>query len=240
MNSHLGLSDLNFGKMVRQALDKAPDAAVHEHSVPDVYVGQLQDLPLMLPASDLGRWWAADTETARSARPAAKCMVIVLESPHVDEYDATHCYTPWPANGTTGENIQSRVLELAELLSVPLEVGLILFNAIPYQCSQGNSGSAKEWKARRDKIFSHAWKQDATRSFFRARLKGWVLPGDIVVNCCTAGLKCKPPLRDLVETEIVSLLGDTVKRVRMHHPSSWIKRKPLSECLILAEASSKN
>lgn len=234
MSSHLGLADLNFGEMVRQALGKAPDAAVHEIRAPDVYVGQLRELPLMLPTSDLGRWLTADTATARSGRPLAKCMVMVLESPHVDEYDPAHCYTPWPANGMTGENIQGRVLELAELLSVPLDIGLILFNAIPYQCSQGDSGSAKEWKVRRDRIFAHAWKQEATRSLFRARLNHWVSPGDVVVNCCTAGLKCKPKLRDLVEKEIVDLLGSTVTRFRMHHPSSWIKSKPLSKCLIPA------
>jgi len=234
MSSSLVSANLKFGEMVRKALGKAPDAEVHETGVPDVYVGRLQGLPLMLPASDLGRWLIADSATARITRPAAKCLVMVLESPHVDEYDPTHCYTPWPANGVTGENIQSRALELAELLSVPLDIGLILFNAIPYQCSQGNSRPAKEWKVRRDRIFAHAWEQDATKSLFRARLNHWVAPGDVVVNCCTAGLSCKPKLRDLVETEIVGSLGNTVTRFRMHHPASWIKGKPLSKCLVNA------
>lgn len=223
-------ADLKFGEMVRQALGKPPAALVHEIRTPDVYVGRLQDLPLMLPANVLGRWQSADTPLARVGRPADRCLVMVLESPHVDEYDPTHCYTPWPANGSTGSNIQSRALELAKLFGVPQETGLVLINAIPYQCSQGKAG--KDWRLRRDQVFEHAWRQEATRALFRARLKHWVRPRDVLVNACTKGPSCKPALRDLVEAGMTGLFDDTVRRFRLHHPSSWRDAKPLASCLI--------
>ena len=232
MNFNLGWdSELNFGEMVRRALKTAETVAVHEIRCPDVYVGRLRDLPLQLPTDHLGRWQFSDTALARGTRPDFRCIVLVLESPHVDEFDPTHCYTPWPANGSTGDSIMRRALQMSEILNVPLDTGLVLLNAIPYQCSQASADKESEWKERRDLVFSHSWAQDSTKALFRARLRHWVKPGDVVVNACTAGLQCEPKLRDLVEAEMTGLFDATVTRVRMHHPAGW-RRKHLAEHLL--------
>ena len=212
---------LSFGDMVRQALGKAPADHVCEIRCPDVYVGRLADLPPQSKPDLLGRWQTADSDTARRGRPAGRCVVMVLESPHVDEFDPTHCYTPWPANGKTGYRLQSRALQLADLLGVPPDTGLVLLNAIPYQCSQVVSVSDRAWKERRDRVFVHVWAQEETRALFRARLIHWVQAGDVLVNACTAGLSRGPKLRDLVETEMADLFKGAVTRSRMHHPSGW-------------------
>lgn len=214
-------SHLNFGEMSRRALRKAEPGEVHEIRCPDVYVGRLCDLPPLLRTDHLGRWQFSDSADARHTRPDCRCVVMVLESPHVDEFDPTHCYTPWPANGLTGAAIQRNALQMSEVLKVPRDTGLVLFNAIPYQCSQVRIGKKSEWKERRDLIFSHCWAQDATKALFRARLRHWVKPGDVVVNACTAGLQSKPKLRDLVEAEMTGLFGAAVIRFRMHHPAGW-------------------
>ena len=232
MSNDLGWdSDLTFGEMVRCALKKPATAVVHEIRCPDVYVGRLRDLPLQPPTDHLGRWQFSDSAKARGARPDFECVVMVLESPHVDEFDPTHCYTPWPANGSTGGALQRKAVQMSEILNVPLDTGLVLFNAIPYQCSQGSAGKKSEWKERRDLVFSHSWAQDSTKALFRARLRHWVRPGDVVVNACTAGLQSEPKLRDLVEAEMTGFFGSTVTRFRMHHPAGW-RRKNLADHLL--------
>lgn len=216
---------------MRRVSKKAATAAVHEIRCPDVYVGRLRDLPLQLPTDHLGRWQFSDSAAARGTRPDFRCVVMVLESPHVDEFDPTHCYTPWPANGSTGGAIQRKALQMSEILNVPLDTGLVLLNAIPYQCAQGSAGQKTEWKERRDVVSTHSWAQDSTKALFRARLRHWVKPGDVVVNACTAGLQSEPKLPDLVEAEMSGLFGTTVTRFRMHHPAGW-HRKHLADHLL--------
>jgi len=215
-------SELDFEEMVRCALGREATAGIHSLRCPDVYVGRLRDLPYQPPSNHLGCWQLADSATARHGRPDFPCLVLVLESPHVDEFDPTHCYTPWPANGPTGRSIGRYASRLSALLDVPLDTGLVLLNAIPYQCSQGNGGGGSEWQQRRDAVFSYSWEQASTKALFRARLRHWVRSGDIVVNACTKGLpRTKARLRDLVEAEMTKALDTTVTRFRMHHPAGW-------------------
>jgi hypothetical protein len=173
---------------------------------PDVYVGTIDKLSTeSAEGCGILRFAAGERSTTR---PDAPCLLLVMESPHVDEFDASKGdYVPWPANGKTGQAIQKRTPKLAVDLGLPSEAGLILLNAIPFQCSLGSqdtpaSGSkpSVNWRKRRDEVFRQVWNSGG-RELFLDRLRSWHCRGDTLVNACTRGRSGKP-LRDLVEEAI--------------------------------------
>lgn len=147
-------------------------------------------------------------------RTDVPCIVLVLESPHIDEYGLKQPYTPWPANGATGRHIRKR----AGLLVPPgwnsNETQLHLINAIPYQCSLGQAT-----RLYRSKVFREAWDSGA-RAYFQGRLKQIYHQGVLVVNACTVG-KPGPSLRALVEVAIEEVLPHAL-RSRREHPFRWM------------------
>ena len=136
-------------------------------------------------------------------------LILVLESPHVNEYriDIPGA-TPAPAKGRTGLNIRKQLGSLLQFvqpsLCKPLEV--LLVNAVPYQCSRGQPLTCYRNKANRDRIFRYFFgtQSEAAGKEFRSRMSGYVKDGDIVINCCTAGVT-KEPLRDLVTISLVKM-----------------------------------
>lgn len=148
---------------------------------------------------------------AASERPAQPCIVMVLESPHVDEFIGA----PGPAKGFTGDMIRNHLPEALHGLNHD-GFGLILINAIQHQCSLGTDTSLH-----RDVIFRAVWAEGG-RENFCSRLLSVVRPGDILMNCCTKGndFETNDPLRSLVEASIRDTLPSTVS-VRRMHPASW-------------------
>lgn len=142
------------------------------------------------------------------------CIVLVLESPHIDEYGTKQPYTPWPANGATGRHIRKRAGLLVPLGWNSFESQLHLINAIPYQCSLGQAT-----RLYRSKVFREAWASGA-REYFQERLQQIYRKGDLVVNACTVG-KPGSSLRALVEAAIEELLPDAL-RSRREHPFRWM------------------
>lgn len=122
---------------------------------------------------------------------AENILILILESPHTDEFDENG--NPiGPANGTTGYNIREHILDI--LGNGYKSYHLILMNAIPFQCSLGFSLSKKEKenKKRRDEVFSAVWDNDAIgKEFFEGRLKKLLDElqnkgkNVVVVNACT-------------------------------------------------------
>ena len=98
----------------------------------------------------------------------------------------------------------------------PEDFGLILVNAVQYQCSLGVSTERY-----RDAIFRAAWDAGG-RLNFGERIKQLVRTGDVVVNCCTKGndFAINTPLRSLVETEVRRVLPG-IRSIRRMHPASW-------------------
>ena len=136
-------------------------------------------------------------------------LILVLESPHVDEYRKDlRGPTPAPAKGRTGLSIRRQLGSLLEFvrprLCEPLE--LLLVNAVQYQCSRGQLLTCYRSKVNRDRIFRHFFgtQPKATGKEFRSRMSGYVKEGDVVINCCTAGVT-KKPLRDLVTISLVKM-----------------------------------
>ena len=173
-----------------------------KRACPDQYVGTLADIigqpvfPFRRPVSQ---------------RPETPCLILVLESPHIDEFvDA-----PGPAKGFTGEMIRKYLPDAFEPKG-RTGYGLILLNAIQYQCSLGSNTVVY-----RDRIFRAVWAQGGKEKF-QARLQAVYMPGDQVMNCCTKGndFEINPPLRALVEVAIqqVNPQLQTIKRM---HPAAW-------------------
>ena len=173
----------------------------------DRFVGHISELASL-------RDWAFVAEQPPMRRTDVPCIVLVLESPHIDEYGTKQPYTPWPANGATGRHIRKR----AGLLVPPCwnknETQLYLINAIPYQCSLGQAT-----RLYRSKVFREAWDSGA-RAYFQERLKLIYRQGDLVVNACTVG-KPGPSLRALVEAAIEEVLPNSL-RSRREHPFRWM------------------
>lgn len=185
----------------------SPLSSFDRRECPDRFVGRILELAAL-------RDWTSMAKQPPMRRTDVPCIVLVLESPHIDEYGTKQPYTPWPANGATGRHIRKR----AGLLVPPdwnsFESQLHLINAIPYQCSLGQAT-----RLYRSKVFREAWASGA-REYFQERLQQIYCKGDLVVNACTVG-KPGSSLRALVEAAIEELLPDAL-RSRREHPFRWM------------------
>jgi len=170
---------------------------------PDQYVGRLSevlnhlDFPFRVAASE---------------RPDSPCLIMVMESPHRDEFIGI----PGPAKGKTGELIRQHLgvaIDCTELQ----DMGLILMNPIQHQCSLGERDTALY----RDKIFRAIW-ANGGREEFTVRLLATFKPGDTLMNCCTLSSSGATgmPLRHLVESAIRAALPE-VDSIKRTHPASW-------------------
>jgi len=169
---------------------------------PDQYLGTLLEI--------IGQVKFPIREVA-DRRIKSPCLIIVLESPHVDEF----IDEPGPAKGFTGEMLR-RYLPDAVGHQVPTGMGLVLLNAIQYQCSLGSNTAVY-----RDRIFRAAWRQGGKENFLD-RFQTIVMPDDIVMNCCTKGndFEINIPLRSLVEFSIRQTMPQ-IQTIRRMHPASW-------------------
>lgn len=140
-------------------------------------------------------------------------VILVLESPHTDEY----VDTIGPAKGKTGQNIRTFLDEACNLRHC-LQDGLyplILVNAIQYQCSLGCPT-----KFFRDRVFAEVWAQGG-KSDFQSRINAVYREGDLIVNACTAG-KRKTPNWKLVKDALEEM---SLVHAKVEHPANWERRR---------------
>lgn len=109
-------------------------------------------------------------------------IVIILESPHKDEYSKQ---ITAPAMGTTGENINKYLLDiLNKKIGNPQgdkkEYDVILMNAIQYQISLGI-----DTEYFRDRVWLTLWNKGVARDEFIRKLEDY--KPDIIFNFCTNG-----------------------------------------------------
>ena len=109
-------------------------------------------------------------------------IVIILESPHKDEYSKQ---ITAPAMGTTGENINKYLLDiLNKKIGNPQgdkkEYDVILMNAIQYQTSLGI-----DTEYFRDRVWLTLWNKGVARDEFIRKLEDY--KPDIIFNFCTNG-----------------------------------------------------
>lgn len=194
---------------------------------PDQYVADLGEYPLSF-----------SRRPADEAPKELSPVVLILESPHFEEYrDRDH---PVPAAGETGEGIRDYLQMALELLRGAnlRRRPLILANAIRYQCSLGGcSTSGIATRFHRDSVFVRMWNlpPHTARANFRARLRQYVGAhqplsqvhpnGYVVINACTSGdkhSKLQRQLRMMVEDAVRDELGHG-SHIRVEHPCSWAR-----------------
>ncbi|WP_264403249.1 hypothetical protein [Vibrio owensii] len=113
-------------------------------------------------------------------------LVLVMESPHKDEFDSNNQFLG-PAIGTTGDNIEEYIGNVINnIVDLGIEMHgqyeLVLMNAVTFQCSLGFSTEYF-----RDLTFVGIW-FDGGRDDFKNRIQKLNLKSDdIVINCCTKG-----------------------------------------------------
>ena len=147
--------------------------------------------------------------------PLNNYLILLLESPHIDEYDSNqNAYGP--AQGKTGCNICYYLEDCLNNLRSPivLNIGiryrLVLMNAIQFQCSLGFSPINP---TTRDSIWLWLMTQNNYNDIDR-RLNCFLSLNTncVVVNCCTK--KLKPNLN-------VKVASITTNYYYGHHPSCW-------------------
>jgi hypothetical protein len=158
-------------------------------------------------------------------------LILVLESPHTDEFDKNGDPIG-PANGPTGMNIRKYICDIFG--NGDQGYYLVLMNAIPFQCSLGVGTEHF-----RDAVFNAAWNNGAIgKNFFEDRLKKLLKKlqnkNVVIVNACTKGYNVakdsnqRPFLWHLVQNSIETLTLDeekTIRYFRINHPSSWARNK---------------
>lgn len=129
-------------------------------------------------------------------------MVVILESPHIDEYQANgqHNNTA-PAWGRTGyrfntwfkqalqNNLTNIQTKAGNLLNNNQIFDVYIVNAIQYQCSRGLSLKKYKNKKRRDKSFNYLWTRRGYNVDLCDRLN--IIKPEIVINACTINLTRK-------------------------------------------------
>lgn len=126
----------------------------------------------------------------KSLKETYKTIVIILESPHKDEYDNAKCkIAPAPALGITGCNLDKGFVDILKDFMEEnkgiIKDGtyqVILMNAIQFQCSLGLEPIVEKIK---DEIFLSLWASDNIVENFKQRLEKY--RPDIIINCCTNG-----------------------------------------------------
>ena len=197
---------MDFNSIVANALGSGvlpPESRICN----DQYVGRLDELsnyPNDFPV-----------RSAVESRPEGlKCLIMVLESPHVEEYEGPN--SPCPANGATGRNIRKHILRVKGLADFS-EYGLIILNAVQYQCSMGVNPPG----TKKDKVFYEAWENGGGKADFTERLEYAYKDEDQVVVCCTKGKLQGIELRRLVASGLTRCRSSFLGRT---HPSSWERR----------------
>lgn len=148
-------------------------------------------------------------------QPGEKVLILIMESPHIREYDRSFGRDPAPAQGPTGRNIRKYLPEI--LAKIPYEPQkVILMNSIQHQCSLG-----AKIEIYRDDVFAAAWENEVIgREKFKKRLKKYVGDSDdyYILNACTFGNQRKEKVNQAI-LDVDAALGNRLSTIG--HPYSW-------------------
>lgn len=194
---------INFSAIAKPYL-RENHCTLEDRFCPDQFVGliseieRLGDFIFRVPASE--------------RPPNIPCVLLILESPHISEFDEL----PGPAKGHTGKNIV-RYLQQVPGLHDKESFGLILLNAVQYQCSLGRATSEV-----RDEVFMKVWTSGGSTNF-ESRFRAICRDGDCVANCCTRGTarSAADHLRVHVHRVLAPLLPSSSVVLCRAHPSCW-------------------
>ena len=195
---------MNFKSIVRPLVKEIEiEIEIESRPCPDQYVGLVGEI----------RDEKKFSRKPISSRPDKPALILILESPHIKEFDEK-LGSPGPAKGPTGTNIAKYITEVYGLENA-YEMPLLLINAVQYQCSLG-----KPTKEHRDEVFQKTW-EGGGRSDFVDRMSKIYQKGDILVCACTKGnLSGGNELRRLVYLELLKAFPQDAL-LRRCHPTTW-------------------
>ncbi|WP_179234273.1 hypothetical protein [Heyndrickxia coagulans] len=171
-----------------------------------------------------------------------KRIVIILESPHKDEYKyfdecgnkiilpkrgncsdiiqgAMKMEPVFPAMGTTGANLEKYLKEvIIPIIDEDKKYEVIICNPVPYQTSLFvlHGQSLTNSKKLKRNVWNALWSEEKIKCDFANRIVSY--NPSIIVNCCTYLFKRK------ISKFLISLKLDT-KLYESTHPSSWNNKK---------------
>ncbi len=114
-------------------------------------------------------------------------MLVILESPHAEEFNQTYEISPSPALGVTGDMMSKHFIDIISPYVEDDTYHVILVNAIQYQCSLG-----VDTNIYRDRIWLNLWLCHGLKDVFQAKLVQY--NPDVIINLCTRGSHQKDPL----------------------------------------------
>ena len=182
---------------------------------PDQYVGKIRDKDNWQKFYKRTNIFQDQTAKMRTNIPNGNILLLILESPHQDEFDKNG-EPIGPANGTTGTNIRKYICDIFG--NGYQGYHLILMNAIPFQCSLGVGTEHF-----RDNVFKTIWAEGGEK-FFIDRLTQIIRKNIIIVNCCTKGFDKNMPLYQYVAEAIKE--NDFKQDIQLDHPAiTWNTEK---------------
>ena len=146
-------------------------------------------------------------------------IAIVLESPHIREYDFNGCPIG-PAQGRTGTCLKQYIIKILESQNIRGQYKLLLIEAVSFQCSNGGE---KINHTSRNQLFKIVWKCGGKRDFL-SRIK--LYKPQILINACTGGKKGiskSGSLNYLVQQSLEKLTAEnsSCQLFYSNHPSDW-------------------
>lgn len=156
-----------------------------------------------------------------------KNIVIVLESPHKQEFAGSFEGFIAPALGFTGSNLQKQfpsIIKNLVCISKFETYNVIIMNAVQYQCSNGES--LKKYRDRTNSIWKYFWK-NGCKSDFTTRIESY--RPHIIINACTGKIEKRDSIKYLLQESINEYCSES-KLYRSPHPSSlWFQPKYISQ-----------
>lgn len=155
-------------------------------------------------------------------REEYKNIVLLLESPHSDEFDSNR-FAIAPAQGETGRLIDMNILTvLRELKELEKDLfsneenkyKLIISNPIQYQTSlymYHNNKLKGKYKTLRNRCWKKIWKEEKIKNEFKERMDKY--KPELIINACTS---------DLQDNVTKFLKTNNFKNIyTSYHPSYW-------------------
>lgn len=148
-----------------------------------------------------------------------KVLILVLESPHKDEFD-DNLKPILPAQGITGRNIENLTgtRNFVDFLDKEYEYVVLLVNAVQYQTSCYYIFGKMSHELR-DSVFRNLFCSKGLKDDFTGRIREYIGSsadnGFVIVNCCTK------KLRSEVEKCLCAMFGENNTIKDDCHPSFW-------------------
>jgi hypothetical protein len=175
--------------------------------------------------------------------PNKNNILVILESPHKDEY-CSCCFKPLaPANGETGTNfcnyftshvlnqvMKTPIYPLEPALQENEEYSICFVNPVPFQTSlhfiRGGYLKKDEEKALKEKVWKALFNKTPCKTDFIDRMAFYSKNKPVIIlNSCTGNSTVsgtlKHTLKGAINTAVLSQKINCTDKFNTYHPSAW-------------------